>query len=269
MIREQELNNFKNYLQEEEMSENTIESYIETVKQYFNFAEEISKKNILDWKQELMSRVGPKTVNLRICGICKYCDFQGIPMNIKRVRIQKATYVENVITIEEYDKLIDYLISNGNERMAIIFKILGKTGVRVSELLKLKKSDLDRGYAQMLTKGKIRKILFPKSLIEEIKDYYKDFEADEYLALNRCGKHMTARGVAAQFKNYAKKCEIPLEKAHPHSLRHMFAIEFLKRNKDIALLADIMGHSGINTTMIYLRLSQKQQKDVIDKAVNW
>ena len=84
----------------------------------------------------------------------------------------------------------------------------------------------------------------------------------------RFGK-LTTRGVSQQLINFGKKYNIPLEVMHPHSFRHFFAISFLERNKDIALLADLMGHSGVNTTMIYLRKSSEQQRREIDKAVNW
>ena len=90
-----------------------------------------------------------------------------------------------------------------------------------------------------------------------------------YLFPNRYGEQMTTRGVSQQMKKYGRRYGIREEVLHPHSFRHLFAIHFLEKNKNIALLADIMGHENMNTTAIYLRLSAEEQKKQIDNTVNW
>lgn len=264
-----DLKGFRNYLIEEELSENTIESYMVSVTQFFEFADEVTKANIIEWKRLLMGKVAPKTVNLRLVGILKYCDFLGTPMKIKRVKIQKSNNVENVITIEHFNRLIEGMKTEHNDRWLANYLILGKTGARVSEARELRKKDLERGYAELFTKGKVRRIYLPQSLKDEIWHFYENCDDDTYLIQSRYGGKISTRGIAQALNRHAEKYGIPKEVAHPHSFRHMFAIEFLKRNNNISLLADVLGHSGVNTTMIYLRLSQEQQTEAINTAVNW
>lgn len=140
----------------------------------------------------------------------------------------------------------------------------------MSELRKFKKSDLLRGYAEIPTKGKIRRVYFCDSLrSEEVFLFFSALKDEDYLFQNRFGEQITTRGIAQQLTNYAHKYGINERVMHPHSFRHFFAIEFLKRDKDISLLADLMGHSSINTTSIYLRLNQSQQMERLNNAMNF
>lgn len=264
-----ELSNFEAYLIEEELSKNTRASYLFSVNQFFEKYNEVNKANLVKWKAELLNTLSGKTVNLRLCGMKKYCEYKDLPFSIKRIIIQKTTSVENVMTIKQFNTLIEGLVADNKTNWSIYYSILAKTGARISEFLKFKKSDLDKGYAELHSKGKIRKILFPQSLITEISDFYSEFKSDDYLCTNKYGNQMTTRGFAIMLQKHAKQYGIPLENAHPHSFRHLFAIEFLKRNSNISLLADLLGHSGVNTTMIYLRLSQEQQAEALNNAVDW
>lgn len=269
MINAKEIDDFEVYLMEEELSENTRSSYIYAVSLFFEEYDEVNKTNLIKWKAQLLNYLCAKTVNLRLCGIRKYCEYKEIPYSVKQVKVQKNTSVENVMTIEQFNKLINGLKSDNKNKWVVYYAILAKTGARISEFLNMKKSDLDKGYAEMHTKGKVRKILFPKSLSEEIMEFYKDYSDDDYLCVNKYGGKMSTRGFSTMLQKHAKKYGIPLECAHPHSFRHLFAIEFLKRNNNISLLADLLGHSGINTTMIYLRMSQEQQTEALNDAVDW
>jgi integrase len=263
------LEKFREFLWDEELSGSTIESYCYSVNDFFSKYDELSKENIITWKNELLHASSPKTVNLRLCGIEKYSAFKNLDFKIKRVRVQKNTTVENVLSINDFQKLIGALEADGNYRWKCYYLILGKTGCRINEALRFKKSDLERGFAQLLTKGKVRKIVFPKSLIDDISEFYKSFQPHEYLIQSKYNKSMTSRGFAVMMQKHASIYGLPADCMHPHSLRHMFAIEFLKRNSNISLLADLLGHSNVNTTMIYLRMSQEDQKNAIDDAVNW
>ena len=269
MIDNIEMDNFEAFLIEEELSKATRESYLFSVNQFFKKYDEVNKTNLIKWKSSLLDNLSAKTVNLRLCGIRKYCEYKEIPFSIKQVKIQKTTSVENVMTLEQFNTLIEGLIADDEKKWAVYYSILAKTGARISEFLKMKKSDLDNGFAEMHTKGKIRKILFPKSLLQEINDFYKGFKADDYLCINKYGEKMSTRGFATMLQKHAKRYGLPLENAHPHSFRHLFAVEFLKRNNNISLLADLLGHSGVNTTMIYLRMSQEQQTEALNNAVDW
>ena len=147
-------------------------------------------------------------------------------------------------------------------------KLEAQDGCRASQLVRLEKKSLKTGEQALWTKGKVRKILIPCNLIEESKYYFQEVDS-RFLFPNRYGEQMTTRGVSQQMKKYGRRYGIREEVLHPHSFRHLFAIQFLENNKNIALLADIMGHENMNTTAIYLRLSAEEQKKQIDNTVNW
>lgn len=267
MIRYKE---FENYLKEEELSINTINSYLFNLKKYEQYyGDDFSKDKIVDFKWKMQEKVKVKTVNHYIVAIKKYCKFIQQPCDVKKIKEQKTNSIENVISLEQFTLLIDNLKKEGKERYADYFLIPAKTGARISEFLSFTKQDLDNGQKVLYTKGKVRTILFPSGLLKELEGHFDGMGPDEKIYVNRQGQPMTARGFNSLFKSYAQKYGIPLEVAHAHGLRHLFAKEFLKRNSNIALLADILGHSGVNTTMIYTRESKEEQKRKLDDTVDW
>lgn len=261
---------YENHLRENELSDNTIDSYLHNLKTYVEtMGEDFTKEKVVEFKWQMIKKRNAKTVNHYITAIKSYCKFKGIECDVKKVKIQKMNFVENVISIEQFNLLVDNLKNEGKEKYAAYFLIPAKTGARVSEFLQFTKKDISRGYAEFFTKGKVRTIYFPKKLIGEIRDTFKDLQEEDILFQNRYHNPMSSRGFDQLFKNYAKKYGIPKEVAHAHSLRHLFAKEFLKRNQDITLLADLLGHSGVNTTMIYTRNSKEEQIEKLNKAVDW
>ena len=265
------IRDFENYLWERELAPNTIRSYIEHVTKYFDRYDEITKSNLIEWKRSLLEKMKPKSVNHYITAMSEYLKFIGrSDLVLKKVKVQTQNTVENVISREEFDLLLKNLKTDGKMKMYYICLFLGKTGARVSELRQFKKKELLRGYAEIPTKGKIRRIYFCDSLrSEEVYSFFDVFKDDDFLFQNRYGEQITTRGIAQQLINYASKYGINEKVMHPHSFRHFFAIEFLKRDNDISLLADLMGHSSINTTAIYLRLSKQQQIERLNKAMNF
>lgn len=264
-----DMKGFKSFLIEEELSENTRESYIWTMQKFSEQYSEFNKENAILFKADYVKSFSPKTVNNRISALEKYAKFVDCPLHLKRVKVHKISSVENVIKPNQYKTLVDYLKESKNYRMLIIIMLMAKTGGRISEVLRYKKRDIKNGYVDMKTKGKTRRIYFPKSLRDDISEYIADLNDNDFLCKNRFGESITSRGVDANLKTLGEKLSIPIDVMHAHSFRHFFAIEFLKRNNNISLLADLMGHSGVNTTMIYLRMSQEEQKSAIDEAVNW
>ena len=147
--------------------------------------------------------------------------------------------------------------------------LLGKTGMRISEALKIRKKDILNGSVVMHSKAHMREIYFPKSLVENIAPYLEALNDDDFVMQNQKGQPTKSRTVAGFLRKCADKYGIPKEVLHPHSFRHYFAMEFIKRKNDIALLADLLGHGNVNVTQIYLRQSREQQKNVVDDVVDW
>lgn len=266
---EVQIEKFREYLIDNERSKNTIDSYIRSVAMYFERYDDLSKANMIDFKKWQLDQWTPKTAHNRVVALNQFCIFLGKnECCIKGIKMQQSSSVENVISLEEYNKLISGLKEDGNTKGYWMIAYLAKTGARVSEFIRIPKKSLDIGYAEMWTKGKIRRIYIPQNLINESKDFFVDNKS-EYLFENRFGNMYSERGIAQNIKNWAKKYGVREEVAHPHAFRHLYAIEFLKNNPNISLLADLMGHSSVNTTSIYLKLSKEEQMKQFNEASNW
>lgn len=266
------MKDFKTYLIHQNLSKNTIESYQSSVNYFFKDFEEINKQNLLAFKATLVDSYKGKTVNLRIQGINKYLEFISKErLKLKYIKIQQKTYLENVISDADYEFLKNKLWKQKNYEWYFVVRFLGATGARVSELIQFKYEHLIRGYIDLYTKsGKIRRIFIPKKLRIKALDYYDSIDRTTgYLFLNKDGKQITTRGIAHQLKSLAKKYKMNLNVIYPHSFRHRFAKNFLEKQKDIALLADLMGHESIETTRIYLRKTSEEQQEIVDNIIDW
>lgn len=263
------IESFRAHLIENERSRETINAYMQSVLQYHGMFDEISKENMIKYKQWLLENRKPGTANLRCTGINRYLDFIGRPeCKVKSIRIHSRASAENVPTDEEYNRLINGLKSDGRIKEYFMIKFMANTGCRVSELVKMEKSCLDKGEFTLWTKGKIRRILIPASLIDESKDYFKTVDS-RYLFPNKYGTMMSTRGVSSQLVKYGELYNIRREVLHAHAFRHYFAIHFLKANNNLSLLQNLLGHESIATTSIYLQLSTEEQKNALNNAVNW
>ncbi len=259
---------FAAYLRNLERSPNTISAYLHAVSEFFSEEPEFSQEAVLRYKQGLSGRAKATTVNLRLCGLRTYAQYMQLPVLVKPIKIQKVPFAENVISQADYQKLLEGLAGDQNWKWYFLVKFLACTGARISELLQFRKKHLDDGYMELWTKGKIRMVYFPAKLLEESRDYYTGLGEDEFLFQGKKGA-LASRTVGVMFYKFSEKYGIPKKTMHPHSFRHRFAVNFLKKNNDISLLADIMGHSNVNTTMIYLRLSKEEQRNAVDCVVDW
>lgn len=265
-----DLNGFRNYLYEEELSQNTIKAYMTGVKQYSEQYDEITKSNLIAFKQSMIGKgFKPQTVNNRITALLQYCKYKEIPMRVKQVKEQRKTHIDNVITAGQVEHLLSSLKDDGNIVWYFNILLISKTGMRISEARRITKRDILNGSVTIPTKAHIRTIYFPKSLINEMQEYLSTLDDGDLVLRTVHNKGVSKEAVNSRLKIFADKYGIPREVMHAHSFRHFFAIEFLKRKNNIALLADILGHSNVNVTQIYLRQSQEQQKDAVDEAVNW
>ena len=266
-----QIESFREHLEDKELSDNTVRAYITAMEQFFSSFAEISKKNGLDWKRELQEKgLKAKSINIKLNAFNSFCGMvHDDGSKVKTMRVHQATAVSNVISEQDYKKLLDGLKNDGNMRWYYNIKLLASTGARVSEYVRLKKTDFSRGYAEMWTKGKIRRIYIPKSFLDETDGYYSSFGPDDFLAVGRNGGQITTRGVSQMLMTFAARYGIDKKVMHPHSFRHMFAIQFLRRNNNLSLLADVLGHSSVSTTAIYTRMTKEQQQDAVNKTINW
>lgn len=259
---------FTKWLTDDEKSENTIRIYTYAVRLFFEQYGELTKQNMLRFKKSLIENNSPSTADMRCIAMNRYCDFVGKPdCRVKTIKRPKSISTENVIRKDEYNKLLAGLKSDGDMRGYYMVRFLGETGARVSEIVKLQAEDVTKGYAEMWTKGRIRRILFPENLCHDCEEYTKEMDGG-YLFRNRYGKQLTREGIRGVLQKYAEKYDIRKEVMHPHSFRHYFAICFLEEDKDISLLADLMGHAEIQTTVRYTQLSKDEQVKRLNSIFN-
>ena len=264
--------NFKDYLRQSNMAENTISAYVYAVSDFLNRHKHITKKELLLYKTYLIETFKPKTVNLRIQALNKYLVFIGKPrLHLKSVKVQQQSFLENVISHADYEFLKQSLLSDGNMEWYFVVRFLAATGARVSELVQLKVEHIQIGYFDIYSKGgKVRRLYIPKRLRKDAILWLDELGRNSgYIFLNRFGERITTRGISQQQKNFAQKYGLNPKVVYPHSFRHRFAKSFLDKFNDISLLADLMGHESIETTRIYLRRTANEQQEIVDKIITW
>ena len=265
--------NYEKYLRKAEMSENTIKSYIGTVNFYLRTYGTINRSNILKYKEYLILNYKVATINNRLLAINNFLHFlKKDSLKVKTVRVQQKTFLDNVISNSDYNKLIRSLKNDEQIKWYMIIRTMACTGARVSEVIVFQIEDVYAGYVELYAKGnKLRRIYFPKTLQTEL---IRWIEAEERtmgsLFLNKNGITISANGIAAMLQKFATRYNIDKKVMHPHSFRHRFALNFLaKKPNEIILLADLLGHSNINTTRVYTRRTAQEQYKIINSVVDW
>lgn len=252
---------FKKYLSSLQVSENTKISYMDGINCYRKYFNNINSVSLQAFKGILISKYKPETINLRLGAMNKYLDWEGHPeLKLAYVRIQKKTFLENVISMADYKHLCKCLKADGLEDWYFLIRFLACTGARISEALKFKGEAVSVGYFDIYGKGgKVRRIYIPKPLLRE---------ALNWKTSGLLFPWSTAT-VDARLKDFSKKYHIDTNVMHCHSFRHLFGKQFIDKYKDLALLADLMGHESIETTRIYLRRTSAEQMAIVNKVVTW
>lgn len=263
---------FKEYLQDQNLSKNTITSYLCAIRQYEGKYEKLSKQNLRDYKVYLIEHYKPQTVNLRIRAINCYLEcIKKEQWKLPSVKVQQKPFLENVISEADYLYFKNCLKRDNEMYWYFVVRFLAATGARVSELIQIKCEHVRIGYLDLYSKGgKLRRIYIPSALQKETLKWIEETKKESgFLFLNKYGELITARGIATQLKHFGKRYGLDPSVVYPHSFRHRFAKSFLERYNDIAMLADLMGHSSIETTRIYLRKTSTEQQNIINEIIDW
>lgn len=265
------LNDFIYYLtQEEDYSPHTLSIYAFSVKKYFEYANEISVDNYKRFVRMMEEKgFSPQTIRLRITALERLSKFVKKPIELKRPKFKRKLDTDNVPTEDDYERLLAYLKTKTNQDHYFFIKILATTGARVSEFFQFKWEDIINGEVTLKGKGnKYRRFFFNKQLQNEVKAYLSQSNKNGYVAVGKYGR-LTQRGLCQSMKDWGDKCGIERKKMHPHAFRHFFAKMYLKKNKDVIQLADLLGHGSIDTTRIYLQKSYDEQKKEFNRSVTW
>ena len=250
---------FGKYLRREEKSENTVKKYLRDVRAfaaYLNGAE-VTKETVITFKSKLLGEsYSVRSINSMLASLNGLFSFLGWEdCRVKSVKLQRQIYCpeEKELTKAEYMRLVDTAKQKGNERLNLILQTICGTGIRVSELQYITVETIKNGEATVALKGKTRSVFLVKELRKKLIRYAaKQNIQSGAVFITRTGKPMNRTNIWREMKGLCKQAGVNPKKVFPHNLRHLFARTFYGIEKDIAKLADILGHSSINTTRIYI-----------------
>lgn len=254
-----QINAFAQLLREEEREPATIEKYMRDIRMFVVWAEgrKVSKELSAAWKEHLKADgLQPGTINSKLSVLNKFCTFLGREdCRVKYLKIQHRLFrpADRDLTKEEYQRLLDAASGVGKERLALLMEVICATGIRVSEVRHITVKAVQAGRTDVALKGKIRTILIPGKLCRKLQKYARKQKiVSGEIFLTRNGKGLTRRQIWAEMKALCEKAGVAASKVFPHNLRHLFARTFYRVYKDVVRLADMLGHSSIETTRIYL-----------------
>lgn len=247
-----------------EKSVNTIEKYQRDLRRFMKFMgnREITKDLVVSYKDQLRKEYEPTSVNSMLAALNGFLSFIGQGnCRVKNVKIQRKIFCDErqELSKNEYLRLLEAAKNRGNERLNLILQTICSTGIRISELEFITAEAVQRGKAEADCKGKVREIFFTKKLTKLLLKYMKSKGVKSGpVFVTKNGHPVNRSNIWKDMKRLCKEAEVESSKVFPHNLRHLFARTFYKIKKDLVRLADILGHSSIETTRIYLLTSGKE-----------
>ncbi len=251
---------YKDHLLQEERSPATVEKYLRDVKEFVRWLDggPVSKQSAVAWKSGLLSRgLTPATVNAKLCAVNSLLRFLGWDeCRVKLLRVQRRVFREQARSLsrEEYLRLLDTARDQGRTRLELLMEAICSTGIRVGEVKYLTVEAARAGKAVVTLKGKVRVILLPGKLCRKLLKYaQKQKTASGEIFLTKDGTSLSRKQIWREMKSLCAAAGVKPSKVFPHNLRHLFATVFYRACRDIVKLADVLGHSSIETTRIYLQ----------------
>ena len=252
------IESFATYLRREERSEGTVSAYLANVHAFAKWlgVGHVTKEAVVAWKDELAQHYAPATVNVKLAAVnafFKFCGWQDCC--VKALRLQRRVFRDpgRELTKAEYEKLVTAARDGGRTRLALLMETICGTGIRVSEVRYVTVEAAMAGQAEIALKGKIRTIMLPGKLCRKLLKYArKNKITSGEIFLTRSGRSLSRRQIWAEMKAVCAQAGVEPSKVFPHNLRHLFATTFYRACHDIVKLADVLGHSSVNTTRIYL-----------------
>ena len=252
------IDDFRKHLILEEKSRATVEKYIRDVKIFKEFISdsEVTKESVIEYKEYLQEQYSARSVNSMLASINSLFSFMDWhDVRVRAVRLQQQVFCseEKELTRDEYARLCRMAERRHNERLALILQTICGTGIRVSELEYITVEAVQRGEAMVRCKGKTRAVFIVKKLKRKLLRYAaaKNIKHGS-IFITRTGRPVNRTNIWREMKSLCAEADVEPGKVFPHNLRHLFARVFYNIRKDIARLADILGHSSISTTRIYI-----------------
>lgn len=248
---------FMGYLTEEEKSPSTIQKYQRDILAFADWAKDIyiDKGLVIKYKEYLLGNYAPASVNSVLSSLNSFFEYTGEhKLKVKMLKIQKSVFLDKSkeLTRGEYTRLLETASLRKNKRLYYIMQTLCSTGIRISELKYITRETVTEGRSTIRSKGKLRTVILPDRLCKMLKMYAdKNSIKSGSIFVTRNGNPIDRSNIWSDMKKLCKSAGVSEDKVFPHNLRHLFARTFYSVQKDIARLADILGHTSINTTRIY------------------
>ena len=263
---------FARHLRLEEKSEATMEKYLRDIRAFARWLDgrEISKGLSAAWKAHLVERgYAPASINAKLSALNSLLEFLGLGgCRVKFLRVQRRLFRDagRELTKAEYQRLLDTARTLGRDRLALVMETICAAGIRVSEVRYITVEAARSGQADIALKGKVRTILLPGKLCRKLLKYARQQKtASGEIFLTKSGKPLSRRQIWAEMKRLCLRAGVAPTKVFPHNLRHLFARTFYQATRDVAKLADVLGHSSIETTRIYLISTCAQHRRDLDR----
>ena len=259
IINEKRLARYARHLRQEERCEGTIEKYLRDIRAFNGWLEgrEINKEAAVAWKKHLQEEhYAFSTINSMLTSLNGFFRFMKWEnYRVKPLKIQRRVFRDQTrdLSREDYDRLVAAAKDGGRARLALVIETMGATGIRVSEVTYITVEAARRRRAEISMKRKVRIILLPKKLCKKLLEYaQKNKIVSGEIFLTRNGKSLSRKQIWAEMKSLCRSAGVEPTKVFPHNLRHLFAVVFYGNCKDVEMLADLLGHTSIQTTRIYL-----------------
>ncbi|MBO5042594.1 MAG: tyrosine-type recombinase/integrase [Clostridia bacterium] len=248
---------FQSYLINEEKAPATIGKYLHDIRDFqaWLIEGELCKTTVLAYKAYLCERYAPASVNAALSSLNSFFNFmEWYDLRVKNLKIQKPifTSTDKELTKVEYDRLLQTAKQKKNQRLFFLMQTICSTGIRVSEVRYITVESIHRGVAEINCKSKRRQVFLPKQLCQILKQYAKEQKIKSgSVFVTKNGNPLDRSNIWSDMKKLCKAANVSEKKVFPHNLRHLFARTYYSRQKDVVRLADILGHSSVNTTRIY------------------
>ena len=271
-VSSRELSAFSAHLRQEDRSSGTTGKYLHDCTGFALWLgdRELTPEAAAQWREHLLQKgYAPATVNSMLSAVNRLLKFLGREeCRVRSLRIQRRTFREQrrELTRGEYQRLLDAAAGLGRERLALLMETICATGIRVSEVRYINVEAARAGRTEIRLKGKIRTILLPSKLCRKLLKYArKQKTASGEIFLTRSGAPVSRRQIWREMKALCKEAGVEASKVFPHNLRHLFATAFYRACRDIVKLADVLGHSSIDTTRIYLMTTGAEHARQMEK----
>lgn len=270
-ITNEEIKRFEHYLIFQEKSEATVRKYVLAIERLAGFlgSRDVTKELLIIYRKKLEESLKAQTINGVISAINSWLTFSGKEeLKLKHLKVQRRIFLseERELKPEEYRRLLRTARDTGKNQLYMIMLTLGGTGIRISELKFITLENVRVGRADIHMKGKCRTIILQKKLCRKLLKYAKAADIRTgILFRTRTGRALNRSNICRAMKSICPAAGVAPEKVFPHNFRHLFAREFYAVEKDLSHLADILGHSNIETTRIYVAVSTASQERMLEK----